>query len=266
LAAGGSPRSRFYYARIAVLSAVLVVVVAYAVHDVRSRRARKAWDHTLAVAVIIIRNGAVDDDSIAALRDRAPALAARLESELHRYAPGAPAPFVFTVFGAAHVQPAPALSGDGLIALASHAWDLHRWTSDVDARANVAAGAYDSRIYVTVQPPTSKKHMIEGSSEQGGRVGVVTVDLDALTVDYALSVVAHELFHTLDATDEYDDVGRAKIPDGLAEPDLVPRFPQRLVEVMTRGRPTSPTDEKTLDTIDELGVGPTTAREIGWTR
>jgi len=249
------------------LLAVLGVVVAYAIHDVRSRHARKAWDHTLAIAIVIIRNGAVDPDSIGALRDRMPALAARLESELHRYAPSAPTPFTFTVFGPIDgVGPAPAIRSDGLIALASHTWELHGWTSDVDARANLVAGAYDARIYVTAEPPTSKKHMIEGASEQGGRVGVVTVDLDGLTVDYALSVIAHELFHTLDATDKYDDAGRARIPDGLAEPDLVPQLPQRLVEIMTQGRPTSPTEEKTLDVIDELGVGPATAREVGWTR
>jgi len=97
-------------------------------------------------------------------------------------------------------------------------------------------------------------------------VGVVTVDLDASTIDYALSVIAHELFHTLDATDEYEDTGRAKIPGGLAEPDLVPQFPQTHVEIMARTRPISPTKELSLDTLDELVVGPTTAREIGWSR
>jgi hypothetical protein len=265
--AAGSPGSRFYYARLTLLLALLFVVVTYAIHDVRSRHARKEWDHTLSVAIVVIRHGAVDDGSINALRDRAPALASRLESELHRYAPSAKAPFAFTVFGAIDgMQPAPTVNGDGLVALASYAWDLHRWTSNIDSRVNLVAGAYDSRIYVTAEPPTSKKHMIEGASEPGGRVGVVTVDLDALTIDYALAVIAHELFHTLDATDKYDEGGHTRVPDGLAEPDLAPRFPQRLVEVMAQGRPTSPTEEKTLDVIDELAVGPATAREVGWTQ
>jgi hypothetical protein len=35
---------------------------------------------------------------------------------------------------------------------------------------------------------------------------------------------------------------------------------------MAQGRPTSPTEEKTLDVIDELGVGPATAREVGWAK
>ncbi len=106
--------------------------------------------------------------------------------------------------------------------------------------------------------------MIEGSSEQGGRIGMVTVDLDGGTVDFSLAVIAHELLHTLDATDKYDELGRAKIPDGLAEPELSPRYPQRFVEIMTRGRPISPNDEQVLDRLDELAIGPVTAREIGW--
>ncbi len=162
--------------------------------------------------------------------------------------------------------PAPNASGDGVLDLASHAWDLHRWTGDVDDRAKVASSAFDARIYVTAQPPTGKKHMIEGSSEQGGRIGVVTVDLDGATIDFALSVIAHELLHTLDATDKYDAQGRAVIPDGLAEPDRAPRYPQELVEIMTRGRPISPREEEVLDTLDELAVGPATAREVGWLR
>ncbi len=150
-----------------VLLSILVVVIAYAAHDIASRRARKAWDHTLSIAA---------------------------------------------------------------------------------------------------EMPQSKKHMIEGSSEQGGRVGIVTVDLDATTVDFSLAVIAHELFHTLDATDKYDDAGRTKIPEGLAEPDLVPQVPQRFVEIMTRGKPISSSEDRVLDTLDELAVGPATAREVGWLR
>ena len=260
-------RSKFFYARVTVLLAALVVVAAYALHDVHARRARKSWDHTLEVAIVVLRDGPVGESAVDALRDRAPALEDRLASELHRYRPGAPKPFAFTVLGPIDGAPAqPAVRGDGVFALASHAWDLHRWTRDVDARGNVAAGAYDSIVYVTARPPQGKKHMIEGASEQGGRVGTVTVDLDsnAGIVDYALAVIAHELFHTLDATDHYDDTGRATIPDGLAEPDLEPRYPQRFVEVMARGRPISPNDEVVLGSLDELAVGPTTAREIGW--
>jgi hypothetical protein len=260
-------RSRFFVARVAVLLSVLLVVVAYAAHDVYSRRERKAWDHTLAIAVVVLRDGPVDDAAMGALRERTPELEHRLTDELHRYRPGAPKPFAFTLFGPIdETAPAPATAGDGLLALAGHAWDLHRWTHDVDARAHIEAGAFDSRIYVTAHPPRGRKHMVEGSSEQGGRIGTVTIDLDPNPeiIDFALSVIAHELLHTLDARDHYDDAGHATVPDGLAEPDLVPRYPQRYVEIMARGRPVAPGEEEVLGALDGLAVGPATAREIGW--
>jgi hypothetical protein len=54
------------------------------------------------------------------------------------------------------------------------------------------------------------------------------------------------------------------VPDGLAEPALEPRYPQRFAEIMARERPLSETSEARLVSLDELGVGPATAREIGW--
>jgi hypothetical protein len=85
-------------------------------------------------------------------------------------------------------------------------------------------------------------------------------------VDFTLFVVAHELFHTLGATDKYDASGRTLVPKGLAEPDRLPRYPQIFVEVMARNRPVSSDEEKVPESLDELAVGPTTAKEIGWTR
>jgi hypothetical protein len=84
------------------------------------------------------------------------------------------------------------------------------------------------------------------------------------TVDTALIVAAHELFHTVGAHDHYGPDGRALVPSGLAEPSRTPLYPQRSVEVMARNRPVSATDEARPLSLDELAVGETTAREIGW--
>jgi hypothetical protein len=83
-------------------------------------------------------------------------------------------------------------------------------------------------------------------------------------VDFALIVAAHELFHTIGATDKYDAQGNTSIPAGLVEPDKVPRYPQDYVEIMARFRPTSATAGELPDTLGDLAVGPVTAREIGW--
>ncbi len=108
--------------------------------------------------------------------------------------------------------------------------------------------------------------MIEGSSQHGGWLGSVTVELNRDMVDFTLFVAAHELLHTLGATDKYDAAGRTQVPDGLAEPDRTPLYPQIRAEVMARNRVLQPGQERPPDTLAELGVGPATAREIGWVR
>jgi hypothetical protein len=94
----------------------------------------------------------------------------------------------------------------------------------------------------------------------------VELDAAATVVDFALVVVAHELFHTLGASDKYDAAGRPLVPSGLAEPERQPLYPQTYAEIMTRDRPVSPTAGMVPDRLDDFAVGAVTAREIGWTR
>ena len=250
--------------RIGVLLAVLAAVVVYAVHDVRSRRARNEWQRTLDVALVVVTEPGVDAGAAAELRSRTPELAQRLREELSRYRPAAPAPFAFVVYGPVPLGHAlPALGGDGLVDAARYAWELRGFTHDVDERAAVPWRGFDARLYLVVRPPTDQA-LVEGMSEHGGRVGIARAELDHETVDVALFVAAHELFHTLGAEDHYGPDGRARLPDGLAEPGLVPLFPQQRAEIMARNRPVSATVEERPRALDELGVGPSTAREVGW--
>ncbi len=157
-------------------------------------------------------------------------------------------------------------ASDGLLDLARYAYAKSRYTARIDDDARVVARALDSRIYLLARPGhAGGTNFVEGVSEEGGRSGFVEVDLEETMVDFALFVFAHELCHTLGATDKYDASGAAMIPAGLAEPDAMPRFPQRFVEVMARGRPVAPGSERAPDGLHELRVGPTTAQEIGWT-
>jgi hypothetical protein len=107
---------------------------------------------------------------------------------------------------------------------------------------------------------------VEGASQEGGTVGVVEVELDRTMVDFALFVTTHELLHLLGAKDKYDASGRSLVPEGLAEPEQRPLYPQRHAEVMARNVALSPTEERPPESLSDLKVGATTAREIGWVR
>ncbi len=258
----------FFRVRVSVLSTVLLVVLLWAWRDVRSRHGRNTWDRPLSVAVVLVRVGRLDDAAVAAFDDRVAALDTRLTDERRRYRGDALRPFVLSVLGPVdELQGAPKAQAESLAGAVKHAWQVWRWIAHVDRAAGVQPSEYDSRIYVAARAPADEdREMVEGESEEGGRLGIVEVDLDASMADFALFVVAHELFHTLGATDKYDETGRTLVPSGLAEPDRVPPLPQAFTEVMARNRPIQPGIEVPPTSLDELAVGPATAAEIGWTR
>lgn len=263
------PRSRaqaFFRVRVTILLTILLLVVLWAWRDVRSRRERNTWERPLSVAIVLLRRGPVTSDAIDAFRARIPALETRLADQCARYRPGAAHPFVFTFFGPVEARESrPEMTGSGLLASAKENWALWRWTSRADREAGLDTSAYDSRVYVVARPPVNAEHeIVEGESEEGGRVGTVEVELDPSMADFALFVTTHELLHTLGASDKYDPTGKTLIPSGLAEPDRVPLFPQRFAEVMARNLPLGPSTERPPTSLDQLGVGPVTASEIGW--
>ena len=261
-------RALFFRARVLVLVTVLLSVVLYAATDVRRRRARNEWDHTLEIAVVLLASRPVAPGAVAALQARVPTLEARLAAEGARYRARMPRPLRFRVSGPFVTElEAPRAAGTGVAELAQHAWATRQYTRAIDEGAGVDAGSYDARIYVRLRPPVSaKKAWVEGQSEQGGWVGQVDVELDERMVDVALAVIAHETLHTLGATDKYEADGRTLVPQGLADPAQRPLYPQRRADVMARGRLVAEGAEALIDTLDEVGVGPATALELGWTR
>ena len=148
--------------------------------------------------------------------------------------------------------------------LLRHSYALWQWTRDLDQRGGVEWRGYDARIYLVLKPSRGELNFVEGESEDGGRVGVAQADIDDGMLDFALFVAAHELFHTLGASDKYDATGHASFPGGFAEPGRTPRYPQPGAELMARNLPLSPTSERPPETLEELWIGAETAREIGW--
>ena len=245
---------------------MLAVTVVWAACEVRSRHARTEWQRPLEVAVALCQLGPVDSEALLALRSRFPVLETRLSEEYARHGGQLPRPIQFTVFGPVTVDRAlPADPDTTFFSLAWHAYEQWRWTHAVDVGSNLPARRFDSRIYVLLRAPReSTRSWVEGASEFGGRVGVARIELAASSVDLALFVVTHELFHTLGASDKYDANGQTSIPDGLVEADRVPLYPQRYAEVMTRNLVLAPGSERPPDSLAELGVGTLTASELGW--
>ncbi len=78
-------------------------------------------------------------------------------------------------------------------------------------------------------------------------------------------VIVHELLHTLAATDKYQpDTGLPRFPEGYAEPERQPRFPQDRAELMGGRIPLAADRAEIPVSLNDVVVGPVTAHEIGW--
>jgi len=123
---------------------------------------------------------------------------------------------------------------------------------------------WDARVYV-IYADTTSEVAAHSRGSSVGRVAVAFVSTSEPNPAYAQITVAHELSHILGAEDLYRaETGLPVMPEGLAEPVLVPRFPQRFAEVMAVDRALSPTSEVEVRSLDEVVVGYHTAALMGW--
>lgn len=80
-----------------------------------------------------------------------------------------------------------------------------------------------------------------------------------------LVVLAHEILHTIGATDKYDLASGLPIyPEGFAQPELQPLFPQRVAEIMAGRVPVAESSARQAQNLEQVIIGPRTAAEIGW--
>jgi hypothetical protein len=250
--------------RVGVLFVLLAVVAMWAVGRTRQRRARTRWDAPVAVAVLVL--GEAPPATVAGLDGALAAVGRRLDEERTRFRPGSTGPAVtFELVGPLYPErlPPTAPPGDGLLDRALHALDLWRATRAAHASApGFEPGAFDARVYLVAAPGEGR--FAEGIGEAGGEVGVVRAGLDGAPL-LAATAVAHEVLHALGASDKYDAAGHAVAPAGLVEPDLRPPYPQRFAELMVGEVPLGPGAGRLPADAAELGIGPVTAAEIGWT-
>ncbi|MEZ5566553.1 MAG: hypothetical protein R3F24_14080 [Gammaproteobacteria bacterium] len=123
----------------------------------------------------------------------------------------------------------------------------------------------DIRVFVLYHDPERHNTVPHSLGLQAGLLGVVYAWADDTLDEPNDVVIAHEVLHTLGATDKYDAATNLpQFPAGYAEPEAEPRYPQTLAEIMA-GRIAVSADEAQMpDSLDEVVVGAETAAEIRW--
>jgi hypothetical protein len=121
----------------------------------------------------------------------------------------------------------------------------------------------DVRIFVRYHDPEQQFALENSVGLQKGMVGVVNAYASRRRTGSNNVIIAHEFLHTLGATDKYDPAdGQPIAPDGLAEPDRRPLYPQRLAEIMGGRIALAENDAVIPKGLRFAVIGPLTASEI----
>ena len=100
-----------------------------------------------------------------------------------------------------------------------------------------------------------------------GLVAVANLFADPAARGTNQVVLAHELLHTLGASDKYDPSNNApRFPIGFAAPLVVPLFPQEKAELMAGRIAVSEQHARIPRDLREVLIGDATAMEIRWVR
>lgn len=256
---------RAFHWRVVVLLTVLVLVVLWGTSRERRQRARLRWNRPLEVAVVLLARGEVKPEVRAAWGQGVEQLEAWLEREAGRYRGDLNPPVNLTLTGPVPADVDFQPPGESLVARAREAWRLSRTLSVLDEAAGLGSQRWDARIYVVLEPVGPEgERLVEGMAEAGGSVGLVHGVLEDTTLTLELMAVAHELFHCLGVPDAYDAQGHARVPEGLVEPERAPLYPQPAAEVMVGEVPMGEAEGRLPESLDEVRVGPATAKALRW--
>jgi hypothetical protein len=249
--------------RIAILLLILAVAAWTNLYDQLSTT---DWDETLYVGIFPIdeSGNSVARDYIAQLStNRIADIEEFLNQEAHDYGVGIARPVSVELYPPVMERP-PDRAADSNVF--QNVW----WSLKMRMYARRASRASGRpppqiRIFVIYHDPTFTKAVPHSVGMQKGLVGVVHAFADAEMTRTNSVVIAHEILHTLGATDKYDPATLAPdYPIGYAEPEKTPRFPQPFTEIMAGRRAVDASTFEMPESLDQVVVGEATALEIHW--
>ena len=249
--------------RIGVLLLVLLVVAGQAWLD---RFSTTHWQRTVFVGAFPVSADAspVTARYLAQLdQGKIDDVAGFLKVEAQRYGVGIDEPIELNLYPTL-TSPPPALDA-GANVLTRILWSLKLRYYRFRALAAISGPHPKIALFLLYHDPALTQSLPHSAGLQRGLSAVVHLFASRAQEAQNRIVITHELLHTFGATDKYDlATGLPQYPDGFAEPQLAPRYPQRLAEIMAGRMPFSATQARLPDGLEDERVGPVTAGEIGW--
>ncbi len=246
---------------------LLLILVGVAVSAWLDRTATTRWKEPLWVGIYPINadGSSTAADYVGSLkREDFTDIETFFQAQAPRFGRTLPQPVRIELYPQSSRLPPELKPGSGYVGVAL--WSLKlRWFA---SRAEQVPGRIPPRIrlFVLFHDPAQLQSVPDSHGMQKGLVGVVHAFADHSMAGSNDVVVAHELLHTLGATDKYQPgTGAPIFPDGFAEPASEPLYPQAKAEIMAGRRALSETDSDMPRSLREVVVGPATAAEIRWT-
>ncbi len=132
-------------------------------------------------------------------------------------------------------------------------------------RDNFQGPEPDIQIFVVYHDPQLHAKVDHSLGLQKGLLGVVNAYAHSKDRPRNNVVIAHELLHTLGASDKYDmHTNSPLFPIGYADPEQTPLYPQKRAEIMAGRIIISQSETRMPNSLREVILGPLTAREIRW--
>lgn len=249
--------------RIAILSLILVfVAISTWLQHIRSAD----WSQTQRVVIYPI-NG--DGDPVTAeyieklKRDDFRPVTSYIESQGKRYGLSNLLPIDIDLAPEIHSQHPEIPDHASVLNAVRWSLSLRYWSWKVENYTGVRPQV---RIYVRYFNPKLHSTLKHSAGLHKGLIGVVQAFASAKMAGANKVIITHEMLHTFGAEDHYDlATNQPSYPDGYADPDKEPRYPQEKAEIMGGRIPISPSEAKIPRSLAQTVIGPTTAREIHWT-
>ncbi len=142
-------------------------------------------------------------------------------------------------------------------------WSLRMRLWAGQAAESVERYAPDVRIFVRYHNPRTEVVLENSVGVEKGMFGIVNAFASPRLAQQNNVIIAHEFLHTLGASDKYEmATGQPIGPDGIAEPDKTPLYPQTHAEIMGGRIPLSEYEAEIPKSLRYVVIGPLTASEI----
>ena len=248
--------------RIAILLLILIFV---ALNSWLAKVRSTDWDRELWVVVYPI-NGDNSDASARYIRNLRQDVFSPIESFMQRegqsYHVPVKEPFTIKLAHELSEQPPPRPHSHNILDTVWWSLKTRYWTWKVN---DFVGPANDIQPFVRYFDPDQHEVLDHSIGLQKGMIGIVNAYASRQLEAKNNVVIAHELLHTVGATDKYDFATNQPLwPEGYASPDQRPLYPQTRAEIMAGRVPMSKTSAEIPKSLYYTVVGEQTAREINW--